>query len=58
VRYWVTLITKQRGNSQWKVPDLFPMVASGFRTLWHLEVGARVPDHRTSTNHSPVEPDR
>lgn len=40
------------------MPNLFPLVASSPRALRHVEMGARIPDHQTSANHSAIEPDR
>jgi hypothetical protein len=37
---------------------MFPMVARCIRALWHVEVGARVLDYRTSENHRAIELDR
>lgn len=52
-----SLCLQARGDSQRKVPNLFTMVAHSLRALRHLEVGARVPDHRASTSHRAVELD-
>jgi hypothetical protein len=40
------------------MPHLFTMVARDLRALWHVEVGARILDYRTSENHRAIEPDK